>query len=382
MRNFSGFGYILLLIAFSLSAGAVHPGGPGYKTVYITKKKLPPRPVPERFRGELYSDGSIGWLSSRRTGSGWGDWTPVSESRVPVQMVRQLRSRVSRVPRGAPRIQMRRAAPLVSGGFDQDVSLEGAPHTSELQFTWEEEEEEEPRFPEDSPLELQPISPAPAPRARSYNMAAGRAPATAAYSVPRRRSAPAVMVRQRAQFRGSAEDESEIARYFEEQNAPPLAGRRGVREAFRGVFKGASPGLELASPVSERPARRPEGPSAGFPPTGLQQPSDYDLNRMQWRFFLTSFNRNLDNVRIVKQIPPLGMKLSKTVTECTNNYYKAFKLKYLTISGMVYSKKISRDVSNSISRELKQWCSGMMMSWYRQLQNMGLNVPKPSKFNR
>ncbi|KAH8581948.1 RF-C Ctf18p AAA+ ATpase [Cryptosporidium sp. chipmunk genotype I] len=386
MKISAGFGCLLLVLAHILCVNAIHSGIPNYRTVYVSRRKVPHRPLPERFRGELYSDGSIGWLCSRRVNGRWTRWTPVSEARVPPQMLRQLKSQLARRHRNVPQVYRERVVSPLFEEFDQEILLErdfepvhpSTPRQHEKQFTWEEENSSH----EDSPLQLQQMSPAPATSLREYNSAAGRQPVLRQSRIERRTVPGGVQqsYQQTATISVSPEEEADIARYFEEQNTSPITGRRGIKETLKDAFKITLPELELATPTitQKTSIHTPQG----FIPIQPHQPSDYDLNRMQWKFFLTSYNPGLDNIRIIKRIPPLGMKLSKTVTECTNNYYKAFKLHYLTVSGIMYSKKISRSVSNSINRELRQWCSGMMTNWYRQLQKMGLVVPKPNRFTR
>ncbi|OII75030.1 uncharacterized protein cubi_03140 [Cryptosporidium ubiquitum] len=389
MKISTGLGYLLLLVSQVLCVKAIHSGSPNYQRVYISRKKVPSRtPLPERFRGELYSDGSVDWLSSRRLNGGWTRWAPVSEARVPPHMVRQLKSQLVGIPRRTPQIYRERAistSPEYSGLGVAPGSyfkpIQSTLHHSEKQFTWEEEDSSH----EASPLYLQPISPIPNQTRRSYNPASGR---QSVFQLPviEKRPTPRDISHtyQDRRVFVSPEDELDMARYFEEQNTSPISNKRGIKQTLKEVFKTPLPELELVSPTIRKKAPKnvASPQSQNFQPFQTQQPSDYDLSRMQWRLFLTSFDPRLDNVRIIKPIPPLGMKLSKTVTDCTEYYYKAFKLQYLSISGIMYSKKISRSVNDSINKELKQWCSGMMVNWYRQLQKMGLIVPKPGRFNR
>lgn len=387
MKVLVGLGCLLLIVTHILCANAIHLGSPNYRTVYVSRKKIPTRPLPERFRGELYSDGSIGWLCSRRINGRWTGWIPVSESRVPPQMVKQMRSQLSRKPRRVPQMYRERIMSPSFEELDQEMFSEDSfelvqPSITQQQgkqFTWDEESQSD----EASPLQLQEMPSISTKGHREYNTRAGGYPALQQTRIERKTIPSRIQkVYQTSTTVPGDSDEADIARYFEEQNTPPIAGRKGIKGIFRDTFKTTVPELELASPTFSQNSPIQAIPPKGYLPIQPQHPSDYDLNRMQWRFFLTSYSPELDNVRIIKRIPPLGMKLSKTVTECTNNYHKAFKLHYLTVSGMMFSNKINRVVSNSINRELKQWCSGMMTNWYRQLQKMGLVVPKPSKFIR
>lgn len=391
MRISTVFGYILLLTAHILCAKLVHSGSPNYKTIHVTRRKLPLRSNKIRFRGEIYSDGSIRWLLSRYFGYRWSNWVPVSESMVPHHLVKQMRSqlagRLTRARQAARKAQTEDVVfPIqedskhyIASDTHIGEELPSTSRSSRRQFTWDE-------ISEESPLELQLLSPVPESTGKSYNVVTRMRPALQ-YPGVTSRQVPARVIR-RSQIRttvatpsASLGGEDSIARYFEEQNAPPIAGRRGLGDMIRDSFR--SPVPEPAPPTYERQAPYYGGGSPGrVQPAQTRQPSDYDLGRMQWMFFLTSYNQRVDNIRILKGIPPLGMKLSKNTSECTQNYYKAFQLKYLTISGMMYSKKISRSVNASIQKELRHWCSGMMTRWYNQLQEMGLVVPKQRIFNR
>lgn len=386
MKVSTGFGYLLLIVSQIFCVKTIHSGAPNFKTVYISRKKVPSVPLKQKFRGELYSDGSIGWLCSRVINGRWSEWFPVSETRVPLNMVRQMRSQLLRMPRKVPKVYRERLVTPLADYSGQNISsdnyvrsIQPSYQSSGRQFTWEEEDSSR----EASPLYLKPMSPIRSQVSRSYNMAAGRQASILQQPSIERRTIPeeAKHMYDRIKVSSSPEDEVDMARYFEEQNASPIIDKKGIKQSLKETFKTSFPELELASPTFRKKPQHMASPQS-FQPLQPQQPSDYDLGRMQWKFFLVSFDPRMDNVRIIRNIPPLGMKLSKTVTECTEYYYKAFKLQYLTISGMMYSKKISKSVSNSINRELKQWCSGMMMNWYRQLQKMGLSVPKASKFIR
>ncbi|KAK9171737.1 Uncharacterized protein cmbei_7004680 [Cryptosporidium meleagridis] len=387
MKVLVGLGCLLLIVAHILCVNAIHLGSPNYRTVYVSRKKIPTRPLPERFRGELYSDGSVGWLCSRRINGRWTGWIPVSEARVPPQMVKQLRSQLSRRPRRVPEMYRKRIISPSFEEFDQEPLPEDSfelvqPSITQQQtkqFTWDEEGSSD----EVSPLHLQQVPSISTTSQREYNTRAGGHPVLRQTRIERRTIPSGIQKVYQVPTRVPGDpDEADIARYFEEQNTPPIAGRKGIKSVFKDAFKAAVPDLELASPIFSQSPSTQATPPQGYIPIQPQHPSEYDLNRMQWRFFLTSYNPEFDNVRIIKRIPPLGMKLSKTVSECTNNYHKAFKLHYLTVSGMMFSNKINRVVSNSINKELRQWCSGMMTNWYRQLQKMGLVVPKPNKFIR
>ncbi|KAF7458141.1 putative secreted protein [Cryptosporidium felis] len=372
-----------VFVLFSFGTEIVDSGHPGYREVRLTRRKIPLRPIPDRFRGEVYSDGSVGWLVSRRDRNGrWSNWIPVSPSRVPPHLVREMNLRLRN--RIKPQRPQRGFGASPSDFLEEEISP-GSPEvelpiggTSGRQFTWEEEGEGK-EF-----LDLQAVSPVPHTQRRSYNLQTRTQPIAQRRITTRRVGAPS--------YPEPLGDEEDLAMYFEEQNTPPLAGKPGLGKKVTSLFKGPGIGLELPSPTFGEetrgflPSPKVLRPHVASVPTGLsgklQQPSNYDLGRMQWKFFFSNYKPQFDNLRIVKPVPPLGMKLSKTVSECAANIYKAFQLHFVTISGMTYSKKIKRQVNNSINREIRQWCNGMMTSWYQQLRKMGLIVPKTTKFTR
>ncbi|KAH8739759.1 hypothetical protein FG386_001466 [Cryptosporidium ryanae] len=401
-----GLTLIYVFVALSLlnTITIVSAYSPNYREIKVVRRNIPTRPVPSRYRGELLTNGDILWYKNIRMRSGnWSGWRPVSVNQVPTNLVKQMAARVSKIRHKSPvgsRMEIRRVVgspggfaqgtatlPLEQEEFeteipsDQQLELPSPQIQKGQEYSWVE-------LPsESSPLTIIPMEKQQGSQTREYN-----------YQVAQARKVPGIrkqvpyqqvstrsmqIARPEKQLYGMQEteaDKNDMAMYFEDKQIPSLESITG-KSVPGGVFSKLAQGLKSLTPHNI-PTPAIEFPQKGGFRGGIPSVSEYDLTRMQWKFFIGMYNPRLDNVRVIRKTPPLGLKLSKTVSECRRNMYNSFISQYISVSGINYSKKLKREMILSVVREIKQWCNGMMTNWYHQLQQMGYRVPTTKEFMR
>ncbi|KAK6589499.1 hypothetical protein RS030_203158 [Cryptosporidium xiaoi] len=404
--------FIVLTLLNTLTIASTY--APNYREIRVVKRKLPVRPAPSRFRGELLSDGSILWYKNILTKSGnWSGWRPVSVNQVPANLVKQMAARAPKIVR-IPQTSLEKERRVIRSpvGAIPEESGHGMVLLPEEQEEYEDIEEAisgieqelpSPQFhtdtipstgkeyswvelpSESSPLSLKPLGEQQKSQARTYNLQAAqvqRAPPMTKQipsqltKIRRVQAAGPVKQSQRPYGVYRTGEQNDMAMYFEDKQAPPLTSITG-KQVPGGLFSKIAQGIKSLAP-HDIPIPTIEATHKG----AIPRVSEYDLTRMQWKFFASQYNPRLDNVRIIKKTPPLGLKLSKTVTECRRNMYSSFLSQYITVSGINYSKKLRRNMILLVVREIKQWCNGMMTNWYHQLQKMGYRVPTTKEFMR
>lgn len=414
MRNMYILIHVLALISIFHTVMESEAYAPGYRTVKITKRKIPIRPVQTRYKGELLSDGSVNWYKIGRTaGGGWSKWRPVSVHEVPPNLLKQMAIRASNFrkhsglqrgigtgipgagidysPDGHEYIRTVDSAGYKKAGYDYQHELpsptfqRGSGIAAGKDYSWVElsGSDTEP------PLSIEPLGQTADTKARAYNYQAEQIPEIQRQRVSvfggqlpvalSDRETITAPVKLRLQKQVSHEGD-DMARYFESKQAPQMP---SIPSALTpgGVMTKLARGLKSMAP-HEIPTPSIELPYKKAGEGIIPRVSEYDLTRMQWGFFVKQYNQRLDNVRVIRRVPPLGIKLSKTVSECSRNIFNSFKLNYVSVSGITYSKKLKRGTILSVVREIKQWCNGMMTNWYHQLQLMGYRVPTAKEFMR
>ncbi|OII72322.1 hypothetical protein cand_012720 [Cryptosporidium andersoni] len=339
-----------------------------------SKQKIPKKLPSTKFRGQLYSDGSILWKKCYRSRNGnWGNWVTASVNEVPRSLINKMllyqsKSRQSDLSSDSSEFS----------GEDEmstsDNSYEGVPvSTSRLEV-----------YPVDETV----ITP-------QYRKPTGKFGKEYVESLAEDLVLVQELPRSEIQRSNIPGLESTGKKFL--FSTPPLVNpyetsrpkfiqhSRSSRLQYPNYKVKLSSSLDpldsqsLKIPATRLKLRKPTIPTKTR--NNLSELNKYELSRIQWALFASLYNPSTDNLKLTRKVPPLGFKPVSNVSECTTAYMKAFMTNYCTVSDYIYKKGINKSILVAIEKEIKLWCGSMIKLWYSYLQQVGIqNLPSPSKY--